>query len=270
MRGLSMTPVVIAEGVSAVIGDRSALAPSDFTIPGGSVTAVIGPNGSGKSTLLNLIAGLLQPETGAVSVFGKSPSEGRGRVAYVLQSTKVNETLPVSVREVVTMGRYPGRGLVRRLRSEDRRVVDDALSGLSLSDLAGRSLHRLSGGERQRVLVAQGLAEDHDLLLLDEPLVGLDLISANAIERVIKMERNAGKTVIFSTHDLGQALEADWVLLLAGRVLGAGAPAAILTEDNLALAYGLRVFRGEGGRFMVDDPAHATVGARHVHRSHPH
>ena len=258
------TWAAIGVETEAAIGATLALASSSFQLPLGAVTAVIGPNGSGKSTLLNLLAGLLRPSAGTLEVLG-SPSHPTDQIAYVLQATNVNETLPISVREVVTMGRYATRGLVGRLSADDRATVQSAMDALGIADLARRSLHQLSGGQRQRVFVAQGLAQDHRLLLLDEPLMGLDLVSAAAIERVISEETSAGRTVVLTTHDVSQALAADWAVLMAGRVIACGRPLEALSPENLALAYGIKVVQGADGRFVVDDPAHAAVAGRHVH-----
>lgn len=255
---------VTARDLSVTYAERTALASSDFSIPIGALVAVIGPNGSGKSTLLNLVAGLAKPATGSIEVLGTTPREARGRIAYVLQATNIARTLPISVREVVTMGRYPSAGLAGRLTQSDRAAVADALARVELSDLATSSFHELSGGQRQRVLVAQGLAQDHDLLLLDEPLIGVDLGSTASIEASLSQEVAGGTTVIVTTHDLAQAMAADWVVLLAGVVVASGDPASVLTEESLALAYGLKVVRSGGG-FIVDDPAHQGSDALHVH-----
>ena len=255
----------VGHDVEAVIDGNLAIAATSFRLPLGAVTAVIGPNGSGKSTLLNLLAGLLQPIAGTVEVLGGTAADVRGEVAYVLQSTEVNDTLPISVREVVTMGRYATRGLVARLQASDREVVRAAMEALGIADLARRSVHQLSGGQRQRVFMAQGLAQDHRLLLLDEPLTGLDLVSAAAIERVIYAEREEGRSVVLTTHDVSQALSTDWVVLMAGRVIACGPPLAALSPENLALAYGIKVVQAADGRFVVDDPAHSGGPGRHVH-----
>jgi iron complex transport system ATP-binding protein len=259
------TWAAIGVDTEAAIDGNLALAASSFALPLGAVTAVIGPNGSGKSTLLNLLAGLLRPIAGTLEVLGSTSGDSTDQIAYVLQATNVNETLPISVREVVTMGRYATRGLVGRLTSDDRAAVQSAMDALGIADLARRSLHQLSGGQRQRVFVAQGLAQDHRLLLLDEPLMGLDLVSSAAIERVIIAERSAGRTVVLTTHDVSQALAADWAVLLAGRVIAFGPPLEVLSPENLALAYGIKVVQAADGRFVVDDPAHAPVSGRHVH-----
>lgn len=263
---MPLTPVVVATAIEVAINGNMALARSDFVIPGAAVTAVIGPNGSGKSTLLNAIAGLIPIASGQLEVLNRPPGRSAPDISYVLQATKVNDKIPISVAEVVAMGRYAGKGLVRRMGPEDRAAIESALNRLDIKSLRRRSLHELSGGQRQRVFVAQGLAQDHRLLLLDEPVVGLDLVSAAAIEGVIEEERTQGKTVVLTTHDLAQALSADWAILLAGRVVAAGPPDETLSPDNLALAYGLKVVQTAEGRYMVDDPAHGPVGTRHVHR----
>ncbi|HEX9847256.1 MAG TPA: zinc ABC transporter ATP-binding protein AztA [Acidimicrobiia bacterium] len=251
---------VDAEGVILAYGASVAVAESTFRIPAGGVTAVIGPNGSGKSTLLNALAGLLEPVSGRIEI-----SVGADRLAYVLQATKVNEALPVTVREVVTMGRYATAGAYRRLRASDHAAVDQALERMAISDLASKHLHDLSGGQRQRVFVAQGLAQDHDMLLLDEPLTGIDLTTAHAIDEVIHEETDEGCTVIMTTHDLSEARFADYVVLISGRVIAAGIPDEALTEANLVTAYGPSLLHVEKGRVFLDDPAHSPVAERHTH-----
>lgn len=253
-------PAVRAKGLTLSYGANVALAASDFEIPAGSATAVIGPNGSGKSTLLNAIAGLIQPSSGTVEV-----DAIRGRLAYVMQATKVNENLPVTVREVVSMARYATAGAYRRLGADDREAVERAMDRLEITDLGSRHLHDLSGGQRQRVFVAQGLAQDHDILLLDEPLTGIDLTTAQAIDRVIHTETEEGCTVIMTTHDLSEARSAEYVLMLAGRVVAVGPPDNVLTEDNLIEAYGPSLLHVERGSVFVDDPAHTPVPGRHTH-----
>jgi ABC-type Mn2+/Zn2+ transport system ATPase subunit len=226
-------------GLTVRYGGLPALVGVDVAVPAGAVTALVGPNGSGKSTLLSAIAGLVPLAAGDLRVLGRrAGSAGLAqRVSYVLQSTPANEALPVTVREVVTMARFARRGLFGRLTAADRRAVDDALTRLEVADLADRHLRELSGGQRQRVLVAQGLAQGADLLLLDEPVTGLDLTSRDGILSVVEDVRDAGGTVIVATHDLGDAERADHVVLLAGTVVAAGPPDRVITADNLRLAY---------------------------------
>jgi manganese transport system ATP-binding protein len=231
--------VASAEDLALHRGTHLAVTSSTFTIPAGAITAIIGPNGSGKSTLLHALAGLIEPTSGSLTVLGHPPTTKHSRVSYVLQHTAVPPGTPLTVRETVGMGRYPGLGMFRPRRAEDRQRVAEAMDLLNITDLARRHISELSGGQRQRVFVAQGVAQDHDLLLLDEPLTGLDLVSARTIDEIIHSEPARGCSVILTTHDLEEAEAADHVLLMAGRVLASGAPKDVLTPDNLAEAYGL-------------------------------
>ncbi|MCZ7529503.1 MAG: zinc ABC transporter ATP-binding protein AztA [Acidimicrobiia bacterium] len=233
-------------------------------IPAGQVTALIGPNGAGKSTLLDAVAGLLRPVAGTLEVLGTGERGHRPRVALVPQSTHLDEALPITVAEVVAMGRYPRRGPFRRFGPSDRAATAHAMERLDVAALSGQRITELSGGQRQRVLVAQGLAQEADLLLLDEPVTGLDLTSRQRILDVLTDARREAQTVVFSTHDLRDAAFADHVLLLRGGVLAEGPPSAVLTEDNLAEAYGGRFLRvGDG--FLVDDATHHTHDGPHDH-----
>jgi iron complex transport system ATP-binding protein len=248
---------VVATGVTLAYGSTTALAHSDFTVPEGRVTAIIGPNGSGKSTMLHAIAGLLRPATGRLAVWGSAPGDQRARIAYVLQSTKVNELMPVTVAEIVAMGRYSQRGWLSRLTRTDRSIVAEAMDRLEIADLAARHLNELSGGQRQRVFVAQGLAQQADLLLLDEPVTGLDLVSHERILTIVKEETTErGVTVVMTTHDLGEAAAADHLLLLAGRVVAAGTADEVITPAHLSEAYGARLVRLTDGSLLLDDASH--------------
>ena len=204
-------------------------------------------------------------------MLGHRPADVRRRVAYVLQATSVDQYLPVTVREVVGMGRYP---LTRRLarvgaaaRRADRVAVDEALDRLELGDLTRRYLGELSGGQRQRVLVAQGLAQAGDVLLLDEPVSGLDVASAERISAIVAEERAAGRTVVVATHDLAEAAAADRAVLLAGRLVAAGDPTDVLCRDHLAAAYGHRLLRLGDDVLVVDDGADRGDG--HCHGTEP-
>ena len=260
---LTAMPAIEANQAEFRYGNQVALGAATFSIPRGAITALIGPNGSGKSTLLSGIAGLDHPVSGELVV-----GEGgdRAKISFVLQTTKVNEGLPITVREVVTMGRYANRSLLGRLSDEGRDVVDAAMERMDVNDLANRHLRELSGGQRQRVFVAQGLAQDHDILLLDEPLTGLDLPSAMAIDTVIHEEQAAGNTIVMSTHDLAEAQVADHVLLLANRVVASGPPSEVLTAMNLKEAYGPSLLHVDGDKLFLDDPHHRPSQQRHVHQ----
>ena len=234
-----MTTVVEGSGVVVMRDGVTALQASDFTIPTAKITAIIGPNGSGKSTLLHAMTGLLDIDAGTLSVLGKTPQAARTKVAYVLQHMNVHPGIPMTVREVVMMGRYPGLGLLRRPSAHDRASVNEAMALLSIDNLAQRQVFKLSGGQRQRVFVAQALAQEHSVLLMDEPLTGLDIHSAQTIDDIIHDEPAKGCSVVFTTHDLEEARAADHVILVSGRVIANGPPETVLTPENLATASGL-------------------------------
>lgn len=251
---ISATDIVIERGGRIVV-DRSS-----FDIERGKIVAIIGPNGSGKSTLLDAIAGLLSLRSGTLTVLGKQPDGARGAIAYVLQHVSVTPGVPLTVKETVTMGRYSTAGLFRPISQEGKKQVAWAMSQLRIDDLGNRHLDELSGGQRQRVFVAQALAQDHELLLLDEPLTGLDIPSAQVIDDVIHHEPEVGCTVLFTTHDLEEARAADQVILISGRVVAFGHPEDVLTPRHLAEAYGLGVLHPEhAGSDTVLDPGHEPL-----------
>lgn len=207
--------------VSAGYPGRTVLAGLTVGIRAGRSTAVVGPNGAGKSTLLDVLAGIRPTTSGTVR------RATRCRPAYVLQRSEVPDAMPVTVRAAVAMGRWARAGFWRRLRAEDHRIVDDCLRRLALHDLADRTLGTLSGGQRQRTFVAQGLAQQADLLLLDEPAAGLDVDAQCMIDDALEQVCADGAAVVRITHDLRVAERADRCLVLAGGRLvaeGAGLP----------------------------------------------
>lgn len=273
-----MANVVEAHAVSVRRGPRPVLDGADFTVPAGAVTAVIGPNGSGKSTLLYLLAGLIDPVGGGVlTVLGTRPGGQRQAVALVLQSTEVSPGLPVTVREVVAMGRFARRGMLGlaggAARRADRAAVDEAMARMDIADLAGRQVNELSGGQRQRVFVAQGLAQQAEVLLLDEPVTGLDVVSRQRILDVVAEEAGRGVSVVMTTHDLNEAAEADHVLLLTAGSVVSGPPDAVLVPDVLTRAYGGRLLVMGDRTVVIDDPHHhapaSSPGPWHDH-THDH
>lgn len=253
-------PAIRAEDLVVAHGARVALDRVTVEVPRGSAVAIIGPNGSGKSTFLDAVAGLIEPAAGSLQVLDRAP--GRARLAYVLQRTDVPEHLPLTVREVVTMGRYRDTGLVGRLGRRGRQAVDRSLERVGMLEHGDRQLQDLSGGQRQRVLVAQGLAAEAEMLLLDEPMTGLDLPSIDGVLGVIAEERDAGRTVLYTTHDLDEAARADLVLLLAGRLVAGGPPEQALADEHLLEAYRGGVMDVSGTR-VLDDPHHH----HHDHRA---
>lgn len=175
--------------------------------PAGSVTALVGANGSGKSTLLGILAGTLRPAHGRVTGMPRT-------VALVPQHSAAPNLFPVTVRNTVAMGRWCDRGLLLPLTRRDQGIIDRAMERAGVTDLSRRTLAGLSGGQRQRTLIAQGLAQQAPLLLLDEPLSAVDAATAELITRAVAEEKDAGTTVVIATHDPAQAAGADRVLTL--------------------------------------------------------
>lgn len=208
-------PAVTMREVSAGYGPTTVLHGITATVPGGEVTALVGHNGSGKSTLLGVLAGYLAPTRGAVEFAGD------GRPALVPQHTRCPATLPMTVRDAVAMGRWAQRGWWRPLTRHDKAVIADCMARIGVAHLARRQLRELSGGQRQRALIAQGLAQQSDLLLLDEPAAGLDHDAQDRILDILDGLAGDGITVVHATHSRRAARRAHRRLLLDdGRLQG--------------------------------------------------
>jgi ABC-type Mn2+/Zn2+ transport system ATPase subunit len=264
-------PVLELDGVSVRYAGTSALEQVTLHIRRGDQVAVVGPNGAGKSTLFNVITGILKPHAGTVRIAGSGP-QGHICVGYVPQRNQIDWRFPVTVTDVVMMGRVGKIGMLRRPGTIDRQQVQAALAQVDLLDLAARQIGELSGGQQQRVFLARALAQEAELLLLDEPLAGLDIPSQEAISRILARLRGAGMTLLVATHDLNQAAEQfDRMILLNRRVVAFGTPADVLTTANLARAYGgqLHVVHTTEGDVVVTDsccgggepPVAALVGS---------
>ncbi len=231
-------PTLKLHDVSVRYGATVALDRISFTVKPGAHVAVVGPNGAGKSTLFNLIAGTLSPTQGRIDIFGSQPQRYIC-IGYVPQRSQIDARFPVSVWDVVMMGRVGQIGFFRRARPVDREAVESALGQVDLLPLRRRQIGELSGGQQQRVFLARALAQGAELLLLDEPLSGLDAPSQEAILALIADLRGQPITVLTATHDLNQAAEHfSHVMLLNRRLIAYGAPADVLTAQNLAAAYG--------------------------------
>lgn len=211
----------------------------DFSLPQGKLIGVIGPNGSGKTTLLKSIMGLVMPSSGYVKIFDRPLNTVRQRVSYVPQRESVDWDFPVSVREVVEMGRYRSSNLLRRLSRNDRKVAQEALEKVGLQEFAKRQISQLSGGQQQRVFVARALAQEADLYLMDEPFAGVDAASEDAILRLLSEMKQQGKTVLIVHHDLQTARQFfDYMVLLNTRLIATGTTDEVFTADFLSQAYG--------------------------------
>jgi manganese/iron transport system ATP-binding protein len=226
-----------------------------FKLQTGERVAVIGPNGAGKSTLFKVIAGVLQPGKGTVSVYGHRPG-GHICISYLPQRSHVDWRFPVSVADVVMMGRVGKMGLLRWPRRTDWAAVQQALEEVDLADYARRQISELSGGQQQRMFIARALAQEAELMLMDEPLTGLDLQSEEAIFKVLDSLRQRKVTVMVATHDLEQATQRfDRVMLLNRRLLGFGQARDVFSTDRLVAAYGghLHLLPSADGFLMLGD-----------------
>lgn len=255
--------------VSAGYGQRVALEHVSLAVEPGSLLAVVGPNGAGKSTLLKLMAGLARPWTGRIEVLGQPPGREAKRVAYVPQAELVDWAFPVTVEDVVTMGRFPRLGPVRRPGPDDRRAVRQALEQVGMAHHLQTQIGRLSGGQRRRVFLARALAAEPDLFLLDEPVTGIDPTTQELLMGLLEAEAARGKTVVATTHDLAAAAEHFHQVLAVNRtVIAYGASNLVLDADVLARAYGGHLLVLGGQTVLLDDAHHhdeAAPGEHHFH-----
>jgi ABC-type Mn2+/Zn2+ transport system ATPase subunit len=248
--------VVLSE-VTVGYDDRAALTDVSVAVGTGTLLAVFGPNGGGKSTFLKVIAGLLKPWSGHVHVLGAEPGREARRVAYVPQAEQVDWEFPVSVWDVVVMGRYPRLGPFRRPGPADHRAVAEALELVGMADHARTQIGRLSGGQRRRAFLARALAADPDLYLLDEPVTGVDPTTQEDLMRILEAETQRGKTVIATTHDLAAAAEHfEDVLAINRTVIAHGRSDLVLDRDVLSRTYGGHLLVLGGEPLLVDDPHH--------------
>ena len=239
---------------------HTALWDASFSIPAGTVTALVGVNGAGKSTLFKAIMGFVPLASGEIRLLGRTVREAlrANLVAYVPQAEEVDWTFPVLVEDVVMMGRYGHMGFLRRPRAADREAVDEALARVSMSDLRRRQIGELSGGQRKRVFLARALAQEGQVILLDEPFTGVDVKTEEAIVALLRELREEGRIMLVSTHNLGSVPEfCDRTVLVKGTVLAHGPTATTFTHDNLARAFGgvLRRFQLTGEELHDDDDA---------------
>ncbi|TAH53850.1 MAG: metal ABC transporter ATP-binding protein [Chloroflexota bacterium] len=238
-------------------GARRALENISFSVPQGMRVAVVGPNGAGKSTLFKALVGLVPIERGEIFIhdaaLGAHKESERLRVAYVPQRKEVDWRFPVSVNDVVMMGRYGALGWFKRPTKRDREAVQRALVEMNISNLANYPIGELSGGQQQRVFLARALAQEPHILLMDEPFTGVDATTQEATLELLNQLKAQGVTLIVSTHDLNlAAARFDRVLLLNHSVIAYGAPAQVFTTENLIRAFGTHAMFVEG-TMIVDD-----------------
>lgn len=236
---------------------HTALHNATFAIPRGTVTALVGVNGAGKSTLFKAIMNFVPSASGSIKLLGRPVRQAlrENLVAYVPQSEEVDWTFPVLVEDVVMMGRYGHMGPLRRPRAADHSAVDNALQRVGMADHRKRQIGELSGGQRKRVFLARALAQDGQVILLDEPFTGVDVQTEDQIVALLREMRAEGRVMLVSTHNLGSVPEfCDRTILVKGTVLAYGPTAEVFTHDNLEQAFGgvLRRFT-LGGEALHED-----------------
>ena len=227
------------QNVGVEYGPVVALEEVSFSVENGSLSGIIGPNGGGKSTLLKTVVGLVKPDRGQVLVDGRPSHRMRRRIGFVPQLEQVDWHFPVTVWDVVMMGLTPSRGLFRSHSRTNREAAAEALSTVGLQDIRRRGIGELSGGQRRRVLLARAIASHPSLLLLDEPMTGLDPTAQHSFLDIIDRLREGGTTVVMCTHNLTcVSARASDVAVINGRLIAYGPPEEVLLESVLADAFG--------------------------------
>ncbi len=242
------------QNASIGYGEKIVLHDLDFQIPHGARVAVVGPNGAGKSTLFKALVGLLPLHSGGILIHGESLRTHKDCVAYVPQREDVDWRFPVTVYDVVMMGRYGQMGWLSRASRHDKEIVNKSLVQMGIADLADRSIGQLSGGQQQRAFLARALAQQPHILLMDEPFTGVDIITQEATFNLLDHLRERQVTTLISTHDLNLAASRfDLVLLLNHRLIAYGEPKIAFQTENLQRAFGNSLLVMENGTMLVDE-----------------
>jgi ABC-type Mn2+/Zn2+ transport system ATPase subunit len=240
-------PALEVSGLYVSYGTRPVLEDVAFTLPAGQLVGIIGPNGAGKTTMLKAILGLVPIEAGVIAAGGAAIARRGGQIAYVPQRDAINWRFPASVADVVMMGRYGRLGWLKRPGLADRAIVQRCLEQVGMDGLATRPIAALSGGQQQRVFLARALAQEPEVLLLDEPISGVDAPTQEAILAILAGLAAQGKTLLITTHDLRCNMEYFDALLALNRSLVALGPVAqVLTPAVLTRTYGTQVVLADG------------------------
>jgi ABC-type Mn2+/Zn2+ transport system ATPase subunit len=254
--------------INIAYGDKVVLRDVSFQIPHGARVAVVGPNGAGKSTLFKGLVGLLPLKSGRILIHGLDLGMHKDCVAYVPQREEVDWKFPVTVSDVVMMGRFGKLGWLRRPSRADQDVVGESLRQLGISDLGKKSIGELSGGQQQRVFLARAVAQEPHILLMDEPFTGVDVTTQEATLNLLDVLRERSVTAIISTHDLNLAASRfDYILLLNKRVIAFGPPGEVMQQENLTRAFGNSLLVMENGAMLVDECCPPDEDHPHEHTS---
>ena len=237
-----MTESIAVKGLSVSYDRKRVLSNIHLSIDSGNIYGVVGPNGAGKSTLFKSILALIEPNAGEIKVLGGDIKSVRKKVAYVPQKDEVDWTFPATVMDVVLQGRYPHKKILQSLSKEDRRIAREALKDLEIEDLEDRQIGQLSGGQQQRVFIARALAQEAEIFFLDEPFVGVDMLTEERIITILKRLASEGKTLLVVHHDLATVDEYfNKVILLNQRLIAYGDTETTFTKSNVAACYGAQL-----------------------------
>lgn len=251
------------ESVTVAYDGRPALEDVTLRVPHGARVAVVGPNGAGKSTLFKTLVGLVPLRKGRILVHGRPLGHHRDCVAYVPQREEVDWRFPVTVSDVVMMGRYGRLGWLGRPGKDDRAIVACSLAQMGLADLADRPIGELSGGQQQRAFLARALAQQPHILLMDEPFTGVDLATQETTLGLLDQLRTQEVTVMVSTHDLNLAAERfEQIVLLNRRLIASGPPAQVFTRKAIAEAFGGQALLLDDALVVVDRCCPPDEGAQ--------
>jgi manganese/zinc/iron transport system ATP- binding protein len=230
-----------ARNVTVSYSGRPVLRSVSFDVPRSQMVGIVGPNGAGKTTLIKAILGLVEMDHGSVRIFSKPIREMRRHIAYVPQTEGVDWDFPVTVLDVVLMGRYARMGLLGRPQRRDREAAREAIERVGMSDFIHRHIRRLSGGQQRRVFIARALAQEAEILCLDEPFAGVDAATEQAIFELTRDLTRREKTLLIVNHDLSVLNKFDLVMLLNQSIVAMGPPRQVVTEQNMSMTYGGRL-----------------------------
>lgn len=233
-----MVAALELKNVHVSYNGKSAIREINFSVEAGNILGIIGPNGAGKSTLLKALLKLVALDQGEIEIFGKTLEENREKIAYVPQRSQFDWDFPIHVLDTVLMGTYPKLGIFNRPKKKDREFAYECLEKVGMDHFYNRQIGELSGGQQQRVFLARALAQNAELFFLDEPFVGIDMVSEETIVKLLKGLRDKGKTVVVVHHDLSKATEYfDELLLLNKQLIHSGKPSEVMRPDIMLKAY---------------------------------
>jgi manganese/zinc/iron transport system ATP- binding protein len=237
-----MEKLIDIHNVSIAYSGKPVVWEADFFIPNGVIAGIIGPNGGGKTSILKAIMGIIPYHSGEIQIFHQKIDQVRDRIAYVPQRETVDWDFPIQVKEVVMMGRYNPNKFFQRFNANDKKIVAESLEKVGLSNFANNQISKLSGGQQQRVFIARALAQEADILILDEPFAAVDTVTENAILTILQQLKNEGKTIVMVHHDLHSGKDFfDWVVMLNTRIVAFGKKEDVFTEENLKNTYGAKL-----------------------------